>query len=130
MDKKIEDFEDLRGETLTEVEGVEPDSECIYFTLSNGRKFILMHHDDCCEHVRLAEFDGDPADLIGSPLTLAVEDSNVPEDQEPKGEYRYRASYTWTFYRLGTVKGTVVLRWLGESNGYYSERVSFEEVDA
>lgn len=38
-------------------------------------------------------------------------------------------SFTWTFYLIQTNKGHVTLRWLGSSNGYYSESVRFARVD-
>lgn len=37
-------------------------------------------------------------------------------------------SGTWTFYKFATAKGYVTVRWLGESNGYYGEDVSFCDV--
>lgn len=69
------------------------------------------------------DVNGQLADLVGKPL-LVVEEEVNPEGQGPP-EREYVDSYTWTFYRLATEKGWVVIRWLGESNGYYSESVSF-----
>lgn len=69
---------------------------------------------------------GDLNDLIGVPITMAEE---VESRENPPGITKeYQDSFTWTFYKLATVKGYVTIRWYGESNGYYSESVSFDLV--
>ena len=35
----------------------------------------------------------------------------------------YDSSQTWSFLKIETSKGSIWQRWLGESNGYYSESV-------
>jgi hypothetical protein len=69
--------------------------------------------------------------LIGSPILVAEESTNSdtdPPDYKPEYPDCYRESFTWTFYKLATAKGWVDLRWLGESNGYYSESVDFTRL--
>lgn len=105
------------GKTFKEVKA---DDIELTFTAEDGTVFRFGHYDNCCETVDLEDIVGDLSDLKGSPLVLAEEISSEP-DPGPKSEYE--ESYTWTFYRFATVKGTVTVRWYGTSNGYYSERV-------
>ena len=86
----------------------------------------MRHHQDRCEGVAIEDVVGDPANLIGHPLLVAREDTNNDAASRPGKEYVY--SWLWTFYSFATVKGWVTLRWLGESNGYYSESVSLDEI--
>lgn len=119
---EITTFSELLGARLERVTVVNNDE--VHFELSDGRRFKLFHYQDCCESVNLEEIDGTIedrvlVDLVGEVL-LATEESKEDDKTSESG--------TWTFYRIQTAKGFVVLRWLGTSNGYYSERVSFEEV--
>ena len=86
--------------------------------------FEFYHYQECCEGVCIEDINGEWSDLIGEVCTLAEESYNT---EEPS----FCVSQTWTFYKFGSVKGTVVVRWLGESNGWYSEsvdlKVSFRE---
>ncbi len=124
MSATIEKFEDLKGETVSAVDGKQGEDE-LTLTLTDGRRFKLYHVQNCCESVYLSDVEGNLSDLIGAPLVQAEEVSNAdapaPKDAD---------SYTWTFYKLATAKGYVTLRWLGESNGYYSESVDFSQVEA
>lgn len=120
------DINMLIGETLTKVEGCKG-GELITFTTEDGRVYQLCHHQDCCESVYVDDICGDLADLVGSPIILAEEStSNTNPMGIPPREYE--ESFTWTFYRLATLKGYVTIKWYGTSNGYYSESVDFEEV--
>jgi len=73
---------------------------------------------------------GDLQDLIGSPLLMAEEVENTP-NENPDGVVipeDYQDSFTWTFYKMATVKGYVTISWYGASNGYYNESVSFRKL--
>lgn len=97
------------------------DSELVF---ENAReRYVFFHHQDCCESVYIESIVGDIEDLVNTPILTAEESSgDTPADSDAK-PYE---SYTWTFYKFATFKGYVDIRWLGESNGYYSESVDVE----
>lgn len=116
-------FSDLVGKTITQITGTQGDEELRFFT-SDGKEYLMYHSQDCCESVSLEDVAGNLSDLLDSPILQADEESN----NDPIEGRECSESFTWTFYRIATAKGLVVLRWLGESNGYYSESVDFTEV--
>ena len=87
-------------------------NDALYFEQEDGVQFVLTHIQDCSESVEIESIDGELDDLIGAPLLMAEETVKVGG-----------GSGTWTFYKFATVKGYVTVRFLGWSNGYYSERV-------
>jgi hypothetical protein len=118
------DFESLLGKVLKEVDVV--DNDMIKFVTVDGEVYNMYHCQDCCECVSIESIVGDVQDLIGVPLLVAEESSS---DENPEGAEvsEYQDSFTWTFYKLATIKGYVDIRWYGESNGYYSESVSLRK---
>lgn len=115
---------DMVGAILTSIDGMREGGTHVIFTASDGRTWNMYHQQDCCEYVDINDVCGDVEDLLNTPLVVAEELSSEP-DPGPRSEYDVE-SYTWTFYRFRTIKGTVTLRWYGSSNGYYSESVTFE----
>ena len=115
---------DLIGKILTKIDNA---GDEIIFTCDDGTRFKMYHSQDCCESVRVEDIAGDLDNLIGAPITMAREDTSEKNPAEITKEYQ-DDSFTWTFYNLGTRKGYVTIRWYGESNGYYSERVDFVKL--
>jgi hypothetical protein len=108
----------MKGKTFVKVEGSVGGGEMLFVT-AEGERFLFAHMQDCCETVDINDVVGDLQDLVGEPLLIAEEVSGeVPADAE------HYESFTYTFYKFATRKGYVDVRWLGESNGYYSESVS------
>lgn len=117
--KKVE-LSELNGRVIKEITGLEYNSDEVRIFTECGNEYLFYHEQDCCECVDLNDFEGDASDLIGALIVSAEEvtsdDQGAPEDAD---------SYTWTFYKIETNKGGIWMRWLGESNGYYSESVDF-----
>lgn len=116
--KEIHDIREMEGKTFTLVY-VNDIRDELHFVMADGSEYIFYHEQDCCESVRIEDICGDLSDLQGTIILKAEEVTNYDADRLPDSN----ESYTWTFYKFATQKGYVDVRWYGESNGYYSERV-------
>jgi len=123
----VNEFEGMIGKVFREVTGEVGAEEMRFVGADGGPSFRFYHREDCCESVQIVDMAGDLSDLVGSPIVEAEEVSN---EDAPAPENASPDEYQWTFYRFATAKGSVTVRWLGESNGYYSMAVAFEEIEA
>jgi len=116
------DIDIMRGKTLVSVDGELRGKEVIFQT-DSGEIYKMLHVQDCCEHVYLDDICGEFSDLIGAPLLEAekIQGEHISDEET--------YSLTWTFYKLGTIKGCVTLVWRGKSDGHYSEGVDFLRLD-
>lgn len=119
-----DNFEVLKGEVITKIK-IRSNERMDFYTES-GNLFEMYYEPDCCASCNIEEIHGDLNDILNTPILLAEE---VSSNKNPPGVTKeYQDSFTWTFYKLATIKGSVTIRWYGESNGYYSESVTFRQV--
>lgn len=114
-------IEDLVGEVLTHIDT--DDSQSILLTTQSGRQILIEHQQDCCESVHIVDTKGNWRELIGKPILWATHKEEAPDD-----DIDYCESATQTKITFKVDDATVISRWIGESNGYYSESVDIEEI--
>ncbi len=115
-------FFELKGKTITSIDGSNSDDSDTIITTSDGSIYTLTHLQDCCENVRVYGSVGNIDNVLNAEV-IAAEDTN-PMDNPNATDYKAYDSATWSQFRIVTNKGTFEIWWLGESNGYYSETVS------
>jgi predicted RNA-binding protein len=115
----------LIGKRIKQI--VEHSEDVVYIECDNNEAFRMYHMQDCCEMVRVWDITGDLNAVVGQVVLNATED----ESREwPEGVpfSNPDESFTWTTFTVVTAAAPIVIRWLGESNGYYSESVYFERT--
>ena len=116
------EFSDLVGEVLDSVD-IDRGENQILLTTRSGRRFMVYHEQDCCEKVQIVGQDGNFDNLIGKPL-IEARDFAV-DTGESESDYDSQTTTTLVF-RVDDQ--TVISRWIGDSNGYYSESVDIAEL--
>lgn len=118
------EFKELEGRILTAIERntCEDGFDRLIFICDDGTRFEMGYVPDCCAQCHLNDVCGDIFDLIDSRILKAYESTDSSIDADGYGRH------TWTFYHISTNNGSVTLRWLGTSNGYYSESVTFRKL--
>lgn len=124
--KNATELECLKNEKISGITGAHEGSECVVFLLESGKSVMFEHIQDCCESVSLESIDGSVSAAIGETILSAHE--VVDKYGQPAPEYS--ESWTKTWYTIRTQSTTLVFRWHGSSNGYYSERVEVHVAPA
>lgn len=109
-------IKELIGRTITRIVN---EGSVLKFYMKTGPHVIMYHEQDCCEDVRIEDICGDLEDLLDTPILRA-------EERYHSKKEKYGDLSEWTFYEVATIKGSVTIRWYGESNGYYSTAISIE----
>jgi hypothetical protein len=128
--QNVKVFHKLIGKVLTQINIGSPCfrpyvweyRETITFIEKDGSRWKMGHPQDCCEDVYIESIDGTLRHLLGEIITMAEVFTHTEKENDSCDE-----SQTWSFYKFGTRLGSVTIRWVGRSNGYYSEEVEFKK---
>lgn len=114
-------FDEIIGKIVKEII-INKQDNTIKFSFTDGEIWEMLHEQDCCEDVYIESVCGDVSRMENEKLLIAEVVTN-------DGSGKHDEFCTWTFYKFATNKETLTIRWYGESNGYYSEDVTFRMLD-
>lgn len=119
LDGKVVKFIDL---------DLDRDDGEIRIECEDGSVFLFHHQQDCCEYVNIVDVKGDPVKLQGYKLKVSEEVIRDPDKEEFPDRLEFAESSTLTTHTFKTTEETLVVKWIGTSNGYYSESVDIHEI--
>jgi hypothetical protein len=90
------------------------------YIFTSHQVILIRHVRECEEEVYIANDTESLSNIVGSYLR------EIRVTTEKKS--LENVSTTWTFVNIQTDKDSCNLRWVGESNGYYSETVQVEDI--
>lgn len=122
---KVKTYTEFSGKTIQEIRGCKKHSDEVTIIFTDGSCLKFYHQQDCCETVELEDCDIIPEWLVNSKI-ISVEERIFRSGEGVKPLNNWAESYTWSFYVIKTSSSTMVLRWYGESNGWYSETVDID----
>jgi hypothetical protein len=135
------DISDLEGLTLTAF-SIKAGQKTVLLQ-TEQRAFLLVRRLSDPASIFVESICGNIEDILNTPILTAekitsrgikpahaddVTDLVLSRIHGDEPEPYLADSHTWTFYTLGTEKGVVTIRWLGQSNGFYSEEVEILEL--
>ena len=121
----VNTYTEFSGKTIQEIRGCKKHSDEVTIKFTDGSCLKFYHQQDCCETVLLEDFDITPEWLIDSKI-ISIEERISRSEEGVKPLNDWTESYTWSFYVIKTSSSTMILRWYGESNGWYSETVDID----
>ena len=123
MDQAMVD--QLIGKTIVKYE-LSGDSTKLFLTFDTGEIATLETYADCCSWTWIESIDT-PEYLLGTIQT--IEDLSMPDRGDTPTSKR--GEVDWVRYyglQITTNKGTAVLDYRNDSNGYYSGDIDLKEI--
>lgn len=103
----------------------------ITFICKCGHSYRACNTENYCETVRMYDVMGDLDSLVGQEIVEVAECLSHDWPSDVYDSYNEQSiSFTWTTYTIRSKDTTVVIRWIGTSNGSCCEEVYFDEVFA
>lgn len=110
---------ELIGKVITAIY-LADDKKAIRFDVEGGESIVAKTDGDCCSSSWIENVEG-PEALIGSPV-LAAEAIDMPQRERDEDAYEV---ITYYGFKIETAKGSCVLDYRNESNGYYGGSLSW-----
>ncbi|MGL5050328.1 MAG: DUF7448 domain-containing protein [Fusobacteriaceae bacterium] len=125
-------IEYLINKTITKVEELD-EQTLLRIHVKEGGYLDFVHIQDCCECVWLEDGFEELKMMEGQKVLSAYNDDNNDDNYDKYGdddnydlileEWGSSTTGTWTFYNISTKNTDACLRFIGVSNGNYSETV-------